>query len=54
MATAMSVVYGLLYALILSEDYVLVLGALTPFAALAAVMVATRRVDGYRLGERPV
>lgn len=52
-ATAMSVVYGLLYALILSEDYALLLGALTLFAALAAVMVATRKIDWYRLGDRP-
>jgi inner membrane protein len=51
-ASAMSVVYGLLYALILSEDYALLLGALTLFAALAAVMIATRKIDWYRLGER--
>jgi inner membrane protein len=49
-ALAMSVVYGLLYALILSEDYALLMGALTLFAALAAVMIVTRRIDWYRLG----
>lgn len=49
-ASAMSIVYGLLYALILSEDYALLMGAITLFAALAAVMVATRRIDWYRLG----
>jgi inner membrane protein len=49
-AGAMSVVYGLLYALILSEDYALLMGAITLFAALAAVMMATRRIDWYRLG----
>ncbi len=49
-ATAMSVVYGLLYALILSEDYALLMGAITLFAALAAVMLATRKVDWYKLG----
>lgn len=52
-ATAMSVVYGLLYALILSEDYALLLGAITLFAALAAVMIATRKIDWYRLADRP-
>jgi inner membrane protein len=51
--TAMSVVYGLLYTLILSEDYALLLGAITLFAALAAVMVATRKIDWYRLGDKP-
>jgi inner membrane protein len=52
--TAMSVVYGLLYTLILSEDYALLLGAITLFTALAAVMVATRKIDWYRLGDKPV
>jgi inner membrane protein len=38
----------LLYALVLSEDYALLLGAITLFAALAAVMLATRRINWYR------
>lgn len=46
---AMSLVYGLLYMLVLSEDYSLLLGSIILFAALAAVMLATRRVDWYRL-----
>jgi inner membrane protein len=45
---AMTVVYGLLYVLVLSEDYALLLGAITLFAALAGVMLATRRIDWYR------
>ncbi|MFC4307496.1 cell envelope integrity protein CreD [Steroidobacter flavus] len=45
----MSLVYGLLYMLVLSEDYSLLLGSIILFAALAAVMLATRRVDWYRL-----
>jgi len=44
----MTVVYGLLYALVLSEDYALLLGAIILFAALAAVMIATRRINWYR------
>ena len=40
--------YALLYALVLSEDYALLLGALVLFAALAAVMLVTRKVDWYR------
>ncbi len=48
-AGAMSLVYGLLYMLVLSEDYSLLLGSIILFAALAAVMLATRRVDWYRL-----
>ena len=49
----MSGVYALLYALVLSEDYALLLGAIVLFAALAAVMLATRRIDWYGLGAPP-
>ena len=51
-AAAMSAVYALLYALVLSEDYALLLGAIVLFVALAAVMLVTRRIDWYRLGPR--
>jgi inner membrane protein len=47
--SVMSLVYGLLYMLVLSENYSLLLGSIILFAALAAVMLATRRVDWYRL-----
>jgi inner membrane protein len=47
--SVMSLVYGLLYMLVLSENYSLLLGSIILFAALAAVMMATRRVDWYRL-----
>jgi len=40
-----------LYVLLQSEDYALLLGSLFLFAVLAAVMVMTRRVDWYRVGE---
>jgi len=45
--------YGVLYALLLSEDNALVLGALLLFAALAAIMALTRKVDWYDLGTNP-
>lgn len=45
--TVMTAVYGLLYALVLSEDYALLLGAIVLFAALAGVMLVTRKVDWY-------
>jgi len=51
---AMSGVYALLYALVLSEDYALLLGAIVLFVALAAVMLVTRRIDWYRLGTQTV
>ena len=43
--------YAVLYVLLLSEDYALLLGSLLLFAVLGAVMVMTRRVDWYRVGE---
>lgn len=46
---AMSLVYGLLYMLVLSEDYSLLLGSIILFVALAAVMLATRKIDWYQL-----
>jgi inner membrane protein len=49
-AAAMTSVYGLLYVLVLSEDYALLLGAITLFVALAAVMLVTRKIDWYHLG----
>lgn len=46
---ATALVYGLLYMLVLSEDYSLLLGAIILFVALAAVMLATRRIDWYQI-----
>ncbi len=46
-ATLMTLVYGLLYLLVLSESYSLLMGAIALFAALAAVMLATRHVRWY-------
>lgn len=42
--------YALLYAILQSEDYALLAGALALFALLALVMLATRRLDWSRLG----
>jgi inner membrane protein len=48
---ALTCVYAMLYALLNTEDYSLLGGALLLFALLAAVMLGTRRVDWYVLGE---
>jgi inner membrane protein len=40
----MSLVYGLLYMLVLSENYALLIGAIALFAVLATIMIATRRL----------
>lgn len=43
--------YGTLFVLLSLEEYALVAGSGVLFTLLAAAMVATRRVDWYRLGE---
>jgi len=45
----MAALYGMLYLLLLREQTALVLGSVGLFAALAVVMLLTRRVDWYRL-----
>ena len=44
------VVYALLYGLIISEQYSLLMGAIALLAAIAALMYLTRRIDWYGLG----
>jgi inner membrane protein len=48
---ALMMLYGVLYGLLSSENNALVLGAILLFAVLAGIMVATRKVDWYALGE---
>lgn len=49
---ALGTIYGLLYLLILSEQYALLFGAVLVFAVLAALMLVTRRTDWYVLSGR--
>jgi len=42
--------YGVLYGVLLSEDNALLMGAILLFLALATTMLATRRLDWYRIG----
>jgi inner membrane protein len=46
----LTLLYGALYGLLVSEDNALVLGSLLLFAILAAIMLVTRRIDWYALG----
>ena len=50
----LATLYAVLYVLLLSEDFALLLGSLLLFALLALVMTITRRVDWYRLGDGSV
>ena len=45
----LGVLYAALYVVLGSEDYALLMGALLVFAALAAFMLITRRLDWYAL-----
>jgi inner membrane protein len=47
---ALAISYGLLYVILLSQDYALLLGSLLLFAILAALMLATRRLDWAKVG----
>jgi inner membrane protein len=49
-AGMLTLLYGALYGLLVSEDNALVLGSLLLFAILAALMTLTRRIDWYALG----
>jgi inner membrane protein len=44
-SVAMSLVYGVLYLLVISEQYALLIGAIVIFAALATPMLSTRTVQ---------
>ena len=48
---ALASLYGLLYGILSSEDYALLMGSLLVFGLLAMVMVLTRRVSWSNLGE---
>ncbi|WP_421789332.1 cell envelope integrity protein CreD [Hyphobacterium sp.] len=46
----LSVIYAMQYALVLLEDYALLMGAVLAFLAMAITMYVTRRLDWYALG----
>jgi inner membrane protein len=50
-ALLLGLVRAFMYLLLQQEDLSLLIGSIGLFAALAAVMYATRNVDWYRLGQ---
>ena len=48
-STALSAIYALLYVTMQAEDYAFLMGSILTFAALAALMTATRNIDWYQL-----
>jgi inner membrane protein len=49
----LALVYGLLYGLVVSEQYSLLMGAVALLAVVAALMYLTRKVDWYAATARP-
>lgn len=49
-AVMLTALYGVLYALLLSDDNALLMGSLLLFGILAAIMWVTRKVNWYELG----
>jgi inner membrane protein len=49
-AGSLGVLYGIIYGILMSEDYALLYGACLLFALLALAMIVTRRVDWNRIG----
>lgn len=49
MSGMLMALYGVLYAILISEDSALMMGSLLLFGVLAAIMVATRKTDWYNV-----
>jgi inner membrane protein len=52
LGTLIAFVYALLYGLVSSEDYALLMGAVALLAAIGALMILTRKVDWYAMAPR--
>jgi len=53
LGVVLAAAYAALYRVLDSEDYALLMGSAMVFAALATLMIATRRLDWNALGRRP-
>ncbi|MBI1891560.1 MAG: cell envelope integrity protein CreD [Burkholderiales bacterium] len=47
----LTVLYGVLFGLLQSENNALVMGSILLFAVLSAIMITTRKVDWYQIGK---
>ena len=50
---ALGAMYGMLYAILSSEDFALLTGSLVVFGVLGAIMVLTRKVNWAKFGQLP-
>jgi len=51
--SALGAMYGMLYAILSSEDFALLTGSLVVFGVLGAIMVLTRKVNWAKFGQLP-
>ncbi len=51
-AASVSALYWMLFAILRSEDFALLMGCLLLFAALAVIMLLTRKVDWYQVSQQ--
>ncbi len=49
MSGMLATLYGVLYGILISEDNALIMGSLLLFGVLAAIMIATRKLDWYNV-----
>lgn len=50
-ATALTILYGVLFGLLQSENNALVMGSILLFSILATIMLVTRKIDWYQIGK---
>lgn len=48
---ALCILYGVLFGLLQSENNALIMGSLLLFAVLSAIMLVTRKIDWYKIGQ---
>ncbi len=49
---AFSVLYGILYLIIQSEDFSMLMGSILTFIALSVMMISTRNIDWFEVGDQ--
>jgi len=54
MSAGMSSLYGMLYMILKSEDYALLMGAMLTFLSLGGLMAATRNINWYQLTKKTI
>ncbi len=51
-SVAFSILYGILYLIIQSEDFSMLMGSILTFVALSVMMISTRNIDWFEVGNQ--